>query len=160
MSMNTTTKTDDVLQILKTATCSSLSGKTQLTYQIGRAGKGDVRFRITGNTHAGCFSPEWVPLKDVLSALDDVEDGETVTADALMGLFRGVSANTPFFIFAALKHEGLVKLSAVSKRRYERVDPKPFLAAIQAPGEAKEDTSSKPKKVKQKTTTKKKAVRR
>lgn len=158
--MNTNPKTEDTIQILKTTTCSSLSGKTKLTYQVGLAGKGDVRFRITGNSHSGCFSPGWTGLKDVLSAFDAIPKDESITADALMSLYRGVSANTPFFIFAALKNEGLVKSSETSKRRYDRVDPKPYLAAIQAPGEAKDDTASKPRKPKEKATTKKKVARR
>ncbi len=54
------------VRILRAVTCPSLSGKTKLTYQVGLAGKGDVQFRITGNSHAGCYSPEWASLKDLL----------------------------------------------------------------------------------------------
>ena len=34
--------------------------------------------------------------------------GEPVTAASFMSLFRDMSTNTPFFIFAALEHDGLV----------------------------------------------------
>jgi hypothetical protein len=42
-----------------------------------------------------------------------------------------MSANTPFFIFAALKHEGLFKPSKEHKRCYDRVDTADFLAEMQ-----------------------------
>ena len=160
MMNKATSNTESSVRILRAVTCPSLSGKSKLTYEVGWAGKDDVGFRIVANSSSGCFSREWVTLKTLLNAFDEIPTGQTITSDVLMPLFRGVSANTPFFIFAALKNEGLVKLSVASKRRYDRVDPKPFLAAIQAPGEAKGDTASKSKKPKEKATPKKKSARR
>jgi hypothetical protein len=125
-------KTETSVRILKTATCSSLSGKSKLTYQIGYDDKAGIQFRITENSAAGAFNQDWFPLKSIEAALDKAPKGEPVTAVNFMSLFRNMSTNTPFFIFAAMRHEGLFVPSKKNKRSYDRVDTADFLAAMQA----------------------------
>ena len=78
-------------EIIKTDTCPSVSGKSTLTYQIGKAGT-DTQIRIQENTGAGRFSDEWLSLKAI---------GKTpFTSAKLKELIKGKSINTPAFILA------------------------------------------------------------
>jgi hypothetical protein len=130
-SAATSNREEADFRILKIAHCPSLSGKSKLTYQIGSAGKDDVRFRVVSNSAAGCFNPDWVTYESIEEAFAKCRKGEPVTAVVLDHLFRGKSLNTPFFLFAALKNEGLVKDAADGKRGYERVEPKAFVTGMQ-----------------------------
>jgi len=122
------TKEPDV-RVLKTATCPSLSGKSKLTYQVGHDDKAGIQFRVTENSAAGAFNQDWFPLKAIEAALDKAPKGEPVTAANFMSLFRNMSTNTQFFVFAVLKHEGLVVKT--NTRSYDRVDSADFRAALQ-----------------------------
>lgn len=132
MMKKLTENSDLSIRILKTATCPSLSGKSKLTYQIGYDEKAGIQFQITANSAAGAFNQDWFPLKAIEAALDKAPKGEPVTAASFMSLFRNMSTNTPFFIFAALEHEGLVVKSTAKKRCYDRVDSADFRAAMKA----------------------------
>jgi hypothetical protein len=124
-------KNDDAaVHIVKVSHCPSLSGKSKLTYEIGTAGKDDVRVRIVGNSAAGAFNPDWVGLDAIEDAFAKCRKGEPLTAAVLGHLFKGKSMNTPLFVFAALKAEGLVKAAKDHPRGYERVDPKDFVAKV------------------------------
>ena len=131
MSKKLAENTDPSVRILKTATCPSLSGKSTLKYQIGYEEKAGIQFQIIDNSAAGAFNQEWFSLKAIEASLDKAPKGEPVTASNFMSLFRHMSANTPFFIFAALKQEGLFKPSKEHKRCYDRVDTADFLAEMQ-----------------------------
>ena len=120
------------IRILKTGICPSLSGKSKLTYQIGSAGKADIQFRISGNDAAGYFNDDWVALADIQEVLDKVPSGEAITSFVLVPLFRGKSMNTPGFLFAALKGEGLVERSKDKQRCYQLGDLKSFMASVKA----------------------------
>jgi hypothetical protein len=137
----------EAMRILKTATCPSLSGKSKLTYQIGCTAKSDIQFRVSANSAAGFFSDEWVPLNAIQQAFDKVPSGESITSFILHPLYSGKSANTPGFLFAALKNEGLVQPAKDKQRSYERSDPKGFMAGFKALiGSADAKAESKPQK--------------
>jgi hypothetical protein len=131
--MKTIQKSDDAdgIKLVKSGTCPSLSGKSKLTYHVGLSEAREVLLRVVQNSNSGCFNPEWVDVRALHAAFDKVPKGESVTADNLVALFRGKSMNTPFFLFAVMKCEGLVEASKADKRRYERVDPKGFIAGVQ-----------------------------
>jgi hypothetical protein len=131
MSKKHSENTDPSVRILKTSTCPSLSGKSKLTYQIGYDEKAGIQFKITENSASGAFNPHWFSLKAIEVSLDKAPKGEPVTASNFMSLFRHMSANTPFFVFAAMLHEGLFKPSKEHKRCYDRVDTADFLAEMQ-----------------------------
>ena len=88
-------------------------------------------------------------MKAIEAALDKAPKGEPVTAASFMSLFRNMSTNTPFFIFAALEHEGLVVKSKSKKRCYDRVDSADFRAAMQAliEGRAPSQNDAKPRRM-------------
>jgi hypothetical protein len=127
-------------RVLKIASCPSLSGKSTLTYHIGCevtsegicTAESDPRFRVVDNSNIGFFSQEWVPLSVIQGEFDKVPAGQTITSFLLHALFRGKSVNTPAFLFAVLKNEGLVQPAKDKQRHYERMDPKEFLSAVEA----------------------------
>lgn len=129
--MKTSNKPD--VRVLKTATCSSLSGKSKLTYNVGGeenaegvcTSKSEIHFRIHANSNSGYFNGEWVGMSAIQPVLDKAK---TLTCFTLGPLFRGKSINTAGFLLAVLKNEGLVRAAKDDKRSYERGDPKAFLA--------------------------------
>jgi hypothetical protein len=126
------TNDDSGVRLLKSGTCPSLSGKSKLGYQIGCTDPADIRLRVVSNSNPGCFNQEWVTLRAIQAALDKAPQGEQITGAALDPLYRGRSLNTPFFLFAVLKHEGLVQSAGKGERGYVRGDAKSFMAEIQA----------------------------
>jgi hypothetical protein len=125
-------KTKEEPEILKSATCPSLNGKASLSYQVGRTESNDLQLRIVANSNAGAFCTDWTELKAIRAALDRAPRRETLTSDLLVPMFRERSANMPGFLWSVLLHEGLVRRSTKEKRRYERVEPEAFDAAVKA----------------------------
>lgn len=136
---DTTTKSakESAVRVLKSAVCPSLSGNSKLTYEMGLNEAQDLCLRITANTKAGAFCTDWTELKAIRAALDRAPRHETVTSDLLVPLWRKRSANMPGFLWSVLLHEGLVRCSAKETRRYERVEPEAFDAAVKALMEGK-----------------------
>ena len=130
--MKAATETSPEIRVLKTATCPTLTGKAKLTYNIGCDTSGAVQFRLHANTGGGFFSDDWVPLSAIQAVLDKSPSNKPITSFTLFPLFRGKSANTPAFLLAALKQEGLVLGSKEKQRSYEKCEPKPFLEGIKA----------------------------
>lgn len=147
-----TKKAEPDVRVVKSGVCPSLSGRSKLTYDFGCTEKGDMQLRIVGNTGNGSFRQDWVVLSAIKAALDKAPRNETVTSDPLLPLFRQESANMPSFVFAVLLHEGLVRRSVKEKRRYDRVEPGAFDAAVQALLEGKGATAVDAKSKKVKTT--------
>ena len=120
------------IRILKVATCPSLSGKSTLTYHIGCTAKSEIQFSVYANSNAGFFSQEWIALSAIQKLFDTSPSGTPITAFILYPLFQGKSLNTPYFLFAALLNEGLVRPSEIVKRCYDRTDLKAFMAEVKA----------------------------
>lgn len=112
-------------QVVKEATCPSLSHLSTLTYQVGKAPDG-ICFRVINSTGNGFFSSEWVSQKAILAVLEE----ETFIWSALFPLFHGKSVNTACFLMAVLLAEGLVQPSREKPRRYELADLKEFMAKM------------------------------
>lgn len=126
-------KTDPMegkLKVLHAATCPSLSGKSELTYQIGGDGTSKVYLRVQSNTGGGFFSPEWVSLESIQKAIDAAPKDRPLSALTLQPLFRGRSVNTPAFLMAALVHEKWLRILKGKKRGLEILDPGPFRAKV------------------------------
>jgi len=140
----TTINPESAIRILKTATCPSLSGQSKLTFVIGLSPKSEIYFRVSANTGHGFFSDEWVPLGDIQQAFDKVPSGKPITSFALSPLYKGKSSNSPGFLFAVLKQEGLVQPSKDKARCYERGDLKGFMAGIKALNDLTTEHTSKP----------------
>ncbi|MDI1363178.1 MAG: hypothetical protein PSU72_14015, partial [Methylotenera sp.] len=116
------------MRIIKIASCPTCSGKANLTYHFGCNKDNQVHIRIIENSGGGFFSEEWIPLKATLDALDKA--AHPITAIPFINLFIGKSVNTPGFLLAVLKHEGLVKLLEGKVRGYEKLDSVAFMAEV------------------------------
>jgi hypothetical protein len=130
MTQATSDNITTTMRILKVASCPAASGKTTLTYHIGGSAKNNICFRIIGNTGGGYFSAEWVSFSAIQSAL--AQAPIPLTSYPLFTLYQGKSINTPAFLMAALKHEGLVRNLEGNVRGYEILDSKAFMTEMNA----------------------------
>ena len=89
--------------------CKSLSGKSELTYEVD----GD-NYRITGNTGNGFYSKEAVSLKAMRAAFK-----KPFNSQMILSLLKGQSRNTPAFMLAVLFKEGLIQHSVKTSGYYE-----------------------------------------
>ena len=123
--------TDSSVRILKAANCPSLSGKSTLTYHIGCNAESDILLRVVANTGGGFFSKEWVSLNAIFQAFDKKAVDKPIVSLLLYPLFQGKSLNTPAFLLAVLKQEGLVRPLEDHPKHYERLDPEAFNSQMQ-----------------------------
>ena len=131
MKENQTSKelNEEEIRVLKTASCPSLSGRSDLTYEIGCDGGKAIYIRLTANTGAGMFSKAWIPLAQIAKLLS--ADDKPITSKTLRSLYTGSSNSCGFFL-ALMKNEGLIKNIEPDSRGYVRIDPKKFTAEIHA----------------------------
>jgi len=118
-----------VIRVIKTATCKSLSGKSDLTYHIGVDAESNILVRIAINSGGGCFNQEWVALSAIQKILEMYQD---ISSFSLRSLYVGKSTNSPGFLLASLKAEGLVKLKGEKERGYVALDSSSFIAEVKA----------------------------
>jgi hypothetical protein len=118
------------IRILKVAKCQSNSGKATLTYQIGCDEQSAIHLRVMANSGSGYFNRDWKAYTAIRAALDKDGKAEPVTSHALTDLYKFQSTNSPAFLFAAIKAEGLVAVSKVKKRAYDKVSDAAFLTSI------------------------------
>jgi len=119
----------EAIRVLKTAKCPSLSAESELTYQVGCDSGSEIHFRIVGNTAAGAFNQDWVSLDAIRKALATAPGPQEITSSHLRSLYAHRSVNTPAFLLAALKREGLVRPSSTTRRCHACADDAGFLAA-------------------------------
>jgi hypothetical protein len=128
--MSKKTTIEAPVRVLKNGTCPNLSGKSTLSYRVGVNEAGGIMLQLVGNSNPGCFNNEWVGYSAVQELLAKEDQGKAITSYALTPLYKGKSTNSPSFLFAVLKQEGLVKLSESKKRCYDRCSDAAFLASI------------------------------
>jgi hypothetical protein len=131
---------DTEIQILKEATCPSLSGKSTLTYHVGITPESEILFRIDANSGTGKFNRQWIPLSSILDQLPSSD--ESFSWAVLSPLYRKQSVNSSGFLLAALRNEGQL---AQFDGKYRRVDPETFVAGTREPM-ASTQAMKKPKK--------------
>ena len=119
------------LRVVKTGSCSSLSGTSKLTYEIACGPAAELHVRIARSTGAGAFSKGWVAW-DQLQRVLEKNAPRPITSHTLAPIFRGLSVNTAGFLLAALRHEGLVRPMESKPRCYELQDAAAFFAELRA----------------------------
>ncbi|NJD24554.1 MAG: hypothetical protein FIB06_04010 [Betaproteobacteria bacterium] len=117
------------VRTLRIGVCGTLSGKSSLTYRIGRHEDGTLMMRLAANSNPGYFNDNWIKYEAIRELLDKEHVG--ITSYVLNVLYQGRSMNSPSFLFAVLKHEGLVKPSAKKRRCYDVCSDTAFLAQVQ-----------------------------
>ena len=95
------------MQILKQDECLGLSSNTTLTYEVGMEHDQSIWLRVTKSSGGGFLCKEWVPMAAVTDTLKAATP--PFTAYVLNTHFVGKSINSPSFLMAVLRHEGLVK---------------------------------------------------
>ena len=116
------------LRILKIARCPTVSGKSTLTYHLGCTPESVIKIRLYGNTGNGFLNQDWIAWTAIQEKL---ELHSPFTSQVLHALFSGKSLNSPGFLMAVLKAEGVVKASTVKGRCYELTKDAGFLAEIE-----------------------------
>ena len=114
----------DPIEVIYTGECLSLSGRSTLTYAIGRHTEdGTLHLAITGNSGGGMWCKDWASA----SAIQDVVLGESgLTAKSFHVLHSGRSINTGGFILACCKELGLIRANEENTRLHEHVPTTTF----------------------------------
>lgn len=119
----------DPIEVLHQGECPSLSGRSVLTYAIGRHPDGTLHFRLVSNDGGGMFCDEWIPAEDI----DAIVIGATeLTSAAFQALKPGRSTNTAGFSMAAFKSLGLIRTNAENTRLHEHVPTETFEKVVMA----------------------------
>lgn len=111
--------TDPAITILQTSKTATISGKSQLTYNIAMNDKGNAMIRIASNTGGGFWSKEYVSVDSIINVIQSVPENQHITSVHLFKVFTGKSQNSPGFLLAVLLKEGL--LEALGKKRQYRM---------------------------------------
>jgi len=115
-------------RILKKGSCPTITGKSDLSYEIGHDPNGPLLIRVTANSGGGFFNRDWVPFPEIRRALGS---GGPITAVKLAPLFRGRSANSPGFLLAVLTAEKLIRPVKGKQRVHELVPDADFEARME-----------------------------
>lgn len=113
-----TIETDPITEIF-TGECPSVSGRSILTYAIGRHDEsGELHLRIVDNSGKGMWFNGWAAAKDI----DSIVSGATeLTAKSFHALHPGKSINTGGFVMAVLCDLGLIRANEENTRLHEHV---------------------------------------
>lgn len=113
-----------VIETVFTGECPSLSGRSNLTFAIGRKPEDSgLHMRIVSNDGGGMFYDGWVEAERI----DTIVRGSTqLTSEAFQALHPGRSVNTAGFVLASLKQLGLIRINAQNTRLHEHVPATTF----------------------------------
>ena len=123
-----TNKPASTVRVIKKVTCPTLSEKSELTYCLGNNPDNQLMMKIYSNSGGGFFSDEWLSVADILDTLKNWDSDKAITSVALTKLFRGRSVNTPAFLIAALKAEGILEPIEGKQRCHHIGDVEGFLS--------------------------------
>ena len=100
---------ETTIRILFHGSCPKLSsrGVGNLEYEIGFDSNDEAYLRIAGNASSGAFSNKWIPLNEIRSIHEKVED-QSFRAIVLNDLYSNQSSNNHGYLGAVLKAEGVV----------------------------------------------------
>lgn len=124
MSETEITPEVDPIESIYRGECLSLSGRSTLTYCIGRhTVDRTLHLAITGNSGGGMWCKDRASAGDVQSI---VIGAEGLTAKSFHVLHPGKSINTGGFILAALLDLGLIRANEENTRLHEHVPTTTF----------------------------------
>ncbi len=121
-----------LIRILKIGTCSTLSGRSELTYHLGCDAESEIHVRVVQNSGNGQFNANWVSLSVIEKLLTQHPADKPMTSRVMQPVFRGKSSNSPAFLFGSLKAEGLVKAGDGKDSGYLLGDIEAFKQAMSA----------------------------
>lgn len=116
--IETPIEVDPITPILE-GDCPSLSGRSILTYAIGRHAKdATLHLRIVRNSGGGMSCNDWADSSQIEAI---VKGGSELRAKSFQVLHPGKSINTGGFVMAVLKDLGLIRANAENTRLHEHV---------------------------------------
>ena len=118
------------MRVLRVATTASLSGRSELTYQISCSNDNAIFFRVTANSAAGMFSNDWISMAAISDALSNAQKIRSATL--LQTCYSTRSQNSGGFLLGCLVNEKLIASSEGNERNYQCLDPSAFLEHINA----------------------------
>ena len=118
-----------IIECLCTAECTSVSGRSTLTYAIGRHPDQTLHLRIVSNSGGGMFCGDWAAGARI-DAL--VAGGQELTSRSFHALHPGKSINTGGFVMSALRDLGLIRLNPENSRHHVHVEGMGFAQAALA----------------------------
>jgi len=104
------------IELVSTRKTKTLSGKSTLTYHVGRDEDANQYLRIWVNSSNGYFSNEWLAMTKIVEILKQ-QGTESFTGYVFKDLFNGKSVNSHGFIAACLVAEGVVAFAEGKKRK-------------------------------------------
>ena len=112
-------ETEPEIDELYTGDCPSISGRSTLTYAIGRhKDTGGLHLRIVDNSGKGMWFAGWASA----NAIDAIVKGQDeLTAKSFHSLHPGKSINTGGFVLAVLRDLGLIRANEENTRLHEHV---------------------------------------
>ena len=109
----------DPIKLIYEAECPSLSGRSVLTYAIGRHSADQTLSRaMTANSGGGMWCKDWASAAAIQEV---VLSSSELTGLSFQVLHAGRSINTGSFIAAALKDLGLIRVNDNNTRLHELV---------------------------------------
>ena len=138
---------DASIRIIKEESCNSLSGRTNLKYQIGCNDKNEILFRIKETNGTGIFNKGWHFTADMFELIYEAD--KPFSWKVLYPMVKGRSVNSACFLMAILLNEGLL---TPLDRKYEQKSSAEFqdrmkkLMAVKKPKKAKAPKSQAKKR--------------
>ena len=121
--IETTIEVDPITPIHE-GECPSLSGRSVLTYSIGRHEQdATLHLRIVRNSGGGMSCNDWAESSQIEAI---VKGDAELTAKSFQVLHPGKSINTGGFLMAVLKDLGLIRANADNTRLHEHVPTTTF----------------------------------
>lgn len=115
-------------RVLEVKQCASLSGRSQITYQIGCRGGNAPYLRVCGNSRKGRYSKEWVATAEIAQVIANTE--KLTAAGLSRSLYPGKSTNSGGFLLAVLGDVGLIEVVGERVKTYAQKDGAEFLEAF------------------------------
>ena len=104
--------------------CPSISGRSSLTYALGRHQETqELHLRIVENSGKGMWFDGWAPAKSIDAI---VKGASELTAKSFHVLHPGKSINTGGFVLAVLKDLGLTRANEENTRLHEHMPATTF----------------------------------
>ena len=118
------------IEIVVTQKTKTISGKSTLTYHLGKDEESNPWLRAWSSSGSGFFSNEYLLIPRIIEILENQNDA-SFTSFVFQPLFKGKSVNTPGFLAAILKAEKIIALEPGKQRKYVYVSADKLLAKIE-----------------------------
>ena len=132
----------DPIEAIYTGECLSVSGRSTLTYAVGRhSTENTLHLRIADNSGKGMWCKDWATAEAIEKI---VKEANELTAKSFHALHLGKSINTGGFVLASLRDLGLIRANELNTRHHEHVPMTTLEQAVMARMKAEEGGAAEP----------------